>query len=73
MAAKRWGRAVGRDQACKKGHWGPSQCRGGQLGVTKPAEEGSWGQLGLQGRTVVRDQVGRGGQLGVTRPAGEGS
>ena len=45
--------------------------RGGNLGGTRPAGEGSWEQSSLQGRAVRDDQAGRGGKLGSNRLAGE--
>ena len=48
------GRAVERDQPIREAVGGNQPCRGGQLGVTRPAEEGSWGQIG--GRGAVRHQ-----------------
>ena len=68
------GRAVGADKACIRG----------QLGVTRPAEEGSWGrpglqgrvlggggQPGLQGKAVGGGQACKGGQLGANKLAKE--
>ena len=45
--------------------------RGGQLGGTRPAREGSWRQSTLQGRAVRGDQASREGKLGANGLAGE--
>ena len=50
---------------------GNQASRGGQLGGTRPAREGSWGRSSLQGRAVRGDQADRGGKLGANRLAGE--
>ena len=45
--------------------------RGGQLGGTRPARVGNWGQSSLQGRAVRGDQACREGQLEEIRLAGK--
>ena len=43
--------------------------KGGLLGGTRPAREGSWGQSSLQGRAVRGDQAGKEGKLEASWPA----
>ena len=51
--------------------WSKMASRGGQLGGTRPAREGSWGQSGWQRKAVRGDWASRGRQLGAIGPAGE--